>query len=132
MQLKRFIHKIRIYKILLKDSIKKALYNALYSAVIVFLGSLAAQLQNSQQITVITVVTAVLSALVTFLVEFRENYPFFKALLQYKGEQCDLNVGCQVHAFNGESRNSQRSGLKHCRWQKTKRKTPSASDSYAS
>jgi len=90
MPLKRFFHKIRIYKILLKDSIKKALYNALYSAVIVFLGSLAAQLQNSQQITVITVVTAVLSALVTFLVEFRENYPFFKALLQYKGEQRDL------------------------------------------
>ena len=58
--------------------------SSFYSALIVFLGSLAAQLRNQQQITVITVVTALLSALVTFLVELRENYPIFKMLLEHE------------------------------------------------
>jgi uncharacterized protein involved in response to NO len=84
MPLKRFFHKIRIYKLLLKASLKKALFNAFYSALIVFCGTLVAQLQNTQQITIITVITAFLTATVTFLVELRENYPFFKVLLQYK------------------------------------------------
>jgi flagellar basal body-associated protein FliL len=80
----KLFRKIRVYKLLIKASLKKALLNALYSSLIVFSGSLAAQLQNSRQITVITVVTAALTALVTFLTEFRENYPVFKLLLEYK------------------------------------------------
>ena len=85
-----FFHKIRVYKILLKASLKKALLNAFYSSLIAFFGTLLAQLQNTQQVTIITVVTAVLSAAVTFLVEFRENYPFFKFLLEQKKEVLDL------------------------------------------
>jgi len=84
MSCQHVIKKIRVYKLLIKASLKKALLNALYSALIVFLGSLAAQLQNTQQITVITVITALLVALVTFLTELRENYPIFKILLEYK------------------------------------------------
>jgi Zn-dependent membrane protease YugP len=86
----KLFHKIHVYKLLIKASLKKALLNAFYSSLIVFFGILAAQLQNTQQITVITVVTAVLSALVTFLVEFRENYPFYKLLLEYKIEVEDV------------------------------------------
>jgi uncharacterized membrane protein YfcA len=80
----KLFHKIHVYKLLLKASLKKAFYNALYSAIIVFLGSLAAQLQNTQQITTITVVAAILIAIVTFLTELRENYPLFKLLVEYK------------------------------------------------
>jgi hypothetical protein len=80
----KLFKKIRVYKLLIKNSLKKALLNALYSSLIVFFGSLVAQLQNSRQITVITFITATLTALVTFLIEFRENYPVFKLLLEYK------------------------------------------------
>jgi len=84
MPLKRFFHKIHIYKLLIKTTLKKALLNAFYSSLIVFLSSLAAQLQNTQQITIITVITAFLIATVTFLTELRENYPLFKLLVEYK------------------------------------------------
>ena len=65
--------KIRVYRLLIKASLKKALLSSFYSALIVFLGSLAAQLRDHHQITIITIVTALLSALVTFLVELRER-----------------------------------------------------------
>jgi len=76
--------KIRVYRLLIKASLKKALLSSFYSALIVFLGSLAAQLRDQQQITVITIITALLTALVTFLVELRENYPIFKMLLEHE------------------------------------------------
>jgi hypothetical protein len=84
-----FIRKIHFYKLLIKSSLKKVLLNALYSSIIVFFSSLAAQLQNSQQITVITVVTAVVTAIVTFLTELRENYPIFKLLMECKVAEKD-------------------------------------------
>jgi hypothetical protein len=65
----KFFHKIHVYKLLIKASLRRAIFNAFYSAIIVFLGSLAAQLQNTQQITTITIVTAILTATVTFLTE---------------------------------------------------------------
>jgi len=84
-----FIRKIYVYKLLIKSSLKKALLNALYSSIIVFLSSLAAQLQNTQQITIITVITAIVTAAVTFLTELRENYPLFKMLLGYRVAEKD-------------------------------------------
>jgi hypothetical protein len=76
----KFFSKIRVYKLLIKASLKKALLHAFYSSIIVFLSSLAAQLQSTQQITTITVVTAIVTAAVTFLTELRENYPIFKLM----------------------------------------------------
>jgi hypothetical protein len=80
----KLFHKIHVYKLLIKASLRRAIFNAFYSAIIVFLGSLAAQLQNTQQITTITIVTAILTATVTFLTELRENYPLFKLSIEYK------------------------------------------------
>jgi hypothetical protein len=78
--MKNLFHKIQIYKLLIKASLKKALFNAFYSALIVFAGSLAAQVQNTQQITLITVITAFLTAVVTFLTELREKVTVFNRL----------------------------------------------------
>ena len=88
--------KIRIYKLLIKASLKKALLSSFYSALIVFLGSLAAQLRDQQQITIITIVTALLTALVTFLAELRENYPIFRMLLENKVAEKDAERVAQL------------------------------------
>jgi hypothetical protein len=85
----KFFSKIRVYKLLIKASLKKALLHAFYSSIIVFLSSLAAQLQSTQQITIITVITAIVTAAVTFLTELRENYPIFKLLMECKVAEKD-------------------------------------------
>ena len=100
MVIMKFFHKIHVYKLLIKASLRRAIFNAFYSAIIVFLGSLAAQLQNTQQITTITIVTAILTATVTFLTELRENYPLFKLLAEYKVAEKEFGHALDVLKFS--------------------------------
>jgi uncharacterized membrane protein YjjP (DUF1212 family) len=70
----------KVYFPIVKNATKKALKNACLSALITFISTLLAQLQNTQQITNITFITALLAGTLTFLVETKRNIQFLRLI----------------------------------------------------